>query len=266
MKQPTNVSKCRANLAAACVALMMLGATPAGPGQAAPGEEQMEGWSILERHLKSVGGAGAVKSIESFHIAGKYILEAPKLEGRLDLYFKRPDRILYLIDIPGFGRMARGHDGTTGWAADPQQGVRILAGEELRDLRRWTVRGFSLLPDASIYSAAVPLGIQEFSGKRCHLVRLVMAETGQESRDYFDAETGLFAGRQERFQAPTGPADLEGTATDYRAFGELRIPTVWKHRAVGQEWTAIYETFEVNKVDPAVFRPPEEVQSLLKGG
>ncbi len=230
------------------------------------GGRMQEGRAIFTRHIDGIGGKKAVRGIRSFHVGGTYNLPAYNLEGTIDLWFRRPDRVLYRVKLPGIGTIERGYDGRIAWSIHPQIGTEILEGAALDDSRRWALRGFSLLPDLAIYGSIEIDGKEEFNGRNCDRVKMGIELTGQEYIDYFDEETGLFTGRVEMIQTPAGEVELSGTAGDYRRFGDLWIPTRWTHSAAGQEWSVEYETFEINGVDAAVFEPPAAVRAKLAEG
>lgn len=230
------------------------------------GGRMQDGRAIFTRHIDGIGGKKAVRGIRSFHVNGTYHLPAYNLEGTIDLWFRRPDRVLYRVKLPGIGTIERGYDGRIAWSIHPQVGTEILEGAALDDSRRWALRGFSLLPDSTIYASIEIDGKEEFNSRNCHRVKMAIELTGQEYIDYFDEETGLFTGRVEMIQTPAGEVKLSGTAGDYRRFGDLWIPTRWAHSAGGQEWSVEYETFEINGVDPEVFKPPAAVRTKLAGG
>ena len=264
------LSKIRNALIAATAVLLLTGVAGIAVNEGAePGKRggmMQDGRAIFTRHVDAIGGGKAVRGVRSFHVSGTYHLPAYNLEGTIDLWFRRPYRLLYRVKLPGVGTIERGYDGRTAWSIHPQVGTEILEGAALDDSRRWALRGFSLLPESVIYASIAIDGKEEFNGRNCHRVKMGIEVTGQEYFDYYDEETGLFAGRIETTQSPAGEVELNGTAGDYRRFGDLWIPTRWTHSAGGQEWSVEYETFEINGVDAEVFEPPAAVRAKLAEG
>ena len=84
--------------------------------------------------------------------------------------------------------------------------------------------------------------------------------------EFYDAETGLLAGRIEKLNTQLGPAEMTGVTSGYRQFGDLKIATRWQHELGAQKWSAEYTSFEINEVDAAVFDLPPEIRELQPSG
>lgn len=219
--------------------------------------------TVFEEHVVKVGGPEKINDIESIHVSGTYTLPALELKGSIDLYFARPEQLLFAVDLPGVGQIRRGYDGSVGWSVDPQRGAVVLSGLELGALRKQAARGFSLLPDPAIYSGLEIVGKAEFEGEECYQIKLSFGPSDVFD-EYYSVATGLLVGRIESFPTPQGATELWGKIGDYRDFSGLTIATEWIHRAAGQEWTAVYETVEINQVDGSIFSLPSEIRRLLE--
>ena len=117
----------------------------------------------------------------------------------------------------------------------------------------------SLLPGAEEIQAASTVEKTEFNGHACYRVKMTITSTGDEYHDYYDVKTGLLAGRDDLFHGPAGAVGVYGEASDYQRFGNLTIATRWKHKAGGQEWEAVYTSFEANSVENSAFQLPAEL-------
>ena len=221
------------------------------------------GREVVERFIDRLGGASAVSSVDSFHATGSYELPAHGLAGTIDLFFAAPDKLVFDVRIEGFGRSARGTDGTTFWSIDPQQGARVLEGDEVDVFRKWLARGFSLLPRLGSYSEIGAARLTECGGRPCYEVDLTLKGTESAYQERYDVESGLLVERTERSQLAGQDVVLEGWVSDYRVIGDLRVASTWKHRAAGQEWTATYESVKFGDVDDSVFELPDEIRDLV---
>lgn len=221
------------------------------------------GREVVEAFVRELGGESALKRVRSFHVKGRYVLETAGAEGTIEIHFAEPDKILFAIDIPGYGRLARGYDGKTGWAIDPAHGPVILQGDGLTSVRRQALRRFSVLPYSDRIQEAQNLGVQEFGKRPCYKIRVRLNGAEGEFFDYYDTASGFFAGREETTSVAGGEAPMVGWVGKLKEFGDYRILTRWDHEAAGQTWYAEYSRFEVNSVSPAVFAAPDEVQALL---
>ncbi len=232
-------------------------------GVAAAAEDMPSGEKVVQRYVKAVGGRGAIQKVTSFHVKGTYHMPAYGADGTIELHFVRPDRLLFQVELPGIGSIRRSLVGDTGWSMDPHQSPQILEKSGLDSLRKQAARGFSLLPGSPDLKAGKSVEKVEFDGRPCYKVTMTVVGTGEEWVDYYDVETGLFAGRVEYYASAQGKIKVEGFASEYRKFGDLLVATHWKHNGGGQEWTAIYEAVDFGAVDPEVFTFPAEVAALM---
>ena len=239
-----------------CLALAL------APGLAAAAPDG-SGRDALKRYIDAVGGAAAVDAVHSFAVDGTYRLDSAGLEGTITLRFQRPDKLLFRVEIEGFGKLENGFDGEVAWRLDPRTGPSVLEGEEADATRKWLARGFSLLPSLAAFRSIGPAQSSEHEGAVCTRVTLTLAATGESYSDCFDPQTGLLVGRTETLSTPRGPEEMLGSMAEYRRFGDLLIATRWSHRAGSQTWSATYDKVELNRVDPSVFTPPAEIRALV---
>ncbi len=235
----------------------------AGVGAVAAAEDPPSGAEVVRRHVEAVGGRGVIDRVASFHVTGTYDMPVYGAHGTIELHFTRPDRLLFQVALPGIGSIRRGLVGDTGWSMEPQQPPKVLGEHGLEALRIQAARGFSLLPGSDLLKAGEHAARVEFDGRPCYKVTMTMAGTGKEFTDFYDVESGLFAGRIEPYQTSHGPVEIESVASGYREFAGLLVATRWRHSGAGQEWSAVYETVEFGAVDPAVFEFPAEVAAEI---
>ena len=224
------------------------------------------GPQVVERYIEAIGGRAAVAEVQSFHVTGSYVHSSlGNKEGTIDLIFMRPAQLIFTVEMPGSVRIQRGLVDGKAWQALPGQGVSPVTGDGIKGFHNWALRGFSLLPGAKELQAATTVEMTDFDGRPCYKVKMTVTPTGDEYHDYYDVETGLFAGRDDFFHGPTGAVAVHGKASDYKKFGKLTIPTKWTHEAGGQKWFASYTSFETNTVADSAFRLPAELMAKGDG-
>src|SRR5215831_3313513 len=73
---------------------------------------------VLERYVKALGGEGAIRKITSRILKGTFELPAFGASGSAEIYAVAPNKLITVFNIPGFGVLTQGYDGTNGWAQD----------------------------------------------------------------------------------------------------------------------------------------------------
>lgn len=213
---------------------------------------------VWQRHIEAIGGVEACAAVDSLHASGRYILPAAGLEGTIDVYLQRPDKLLFRVEFPN-GVTASGTDGVVAWRVEPGKPARLLGDDERRGLAKWLARGFSIAPDPDAVQGVGKAEVVESDGRTALRATMKVVATGDTYTELFDPETGLVVARVE--PGPPGSGmELNGTASDYRDFGGLLVATTWEHELAGQAWSAEYETVELNvEIDPEIFDPPPEI-------
>ena len=222
------------------------------------------GMDIINRSIEVVGGVDAISNIRTFHVTGTYDLPALGVSGTIELHYKHPDHLLLTVTFPGIAEVRRGFDGTTAWSIEPQTGARILEGAERVTLLKQAARGFSLLPTATLFSSAEVTETSEFDGEPSYTVVVTPEAGGDTWTEIFSIESGLMIGRIESSASPQGDIEIVHRPSEYRAFGDIKIATVWNNDATIQQWTTTYTEITFDKVDQAVFDLPDEIKALLE--
>lgn len=93
-------------------------AEPSTESSAVPSVEK-----ILDHYLEAVGGPDAWQKLRSRVSMGTIEVPSANLKGTVVIHEKAPNKILTIIIVAG-SAFREGFDGTTGWAEDPQNGVR----------------------------------------------------------------------------------------------------------------------------------------------
>src|SRR5689334_15412520 len=66
---------------------------------------------ILVRYGKEIGGAEAFRKHKSEHVTGTVEMPAQKLNGTMEVFMARPNKVLTKSTIAGIGDMSRGFNG-----------------------------------------------------------------------------------------------------------------------------------------------------------
>ena len=218
--------------------------------------------SIIDRHVKAIGGKAAVLAHKSSHATGTFSMPAQNITGALDIYGAKPNKSLVKINLGGIGDLVEGFDGTTGWTLEPMTGPRLKEGQELTE-KRFDADFYSDLQEAGRYASMKTIEKTAFEGKPCYKVSLVRKEGGEDI-EYYDAETGLKAGASGTRQTPMGPITATQVVSDYKKFGDLLVPTTMKQTQMGVEQLLKITAVEWDNVPDSTFDPPAQIKALIK--
>jgi hypothetical protein len=259
------------------VALVALssGATPlyaqatAAPSTSAPkAEAEAEAElpsarSIIERHIKAIGGREAVLSHTSQHATGTFSVPAQGLVGTVEIYgAANPNRAALKVNVPGLGEIASGFDGSHGWSLSPLLGPMLQVGKELEQAR-FDADFYGDLRDPKRYRSMKTVDKAPFDNRPCYKVSMVR-EDGSEDFDFYDVATGLRAGSLNTRETPMGSVKTTSIEGDYKKFGNLLLATSVVQQIMGVEQKISLATVEFDKVQPTAFDLPDQIKALIK--
>ena len=233
------------------------------PAKEQPAADLPSARSIIDKHVKAVGGREAVLSHKSQHAVGTFAVAASGMNGTFEMFgATSPDRILLKVSMPGVGDIANGFDGTHGWSINPMTGPMLQQGKELEQTRL-DADFYNELRDPKKYPTIKTVGKVDFEGRPCYKVSLTRTD-GVEDFDFYDATTGLRAGSINTRETPMGTITTTVVEGDYKKFGNVLQATTVTQRTMGIEQKITLQTLEYDKVDPSVFDPPAEIKALIK--
>jgi hypothetical protein len=218
--------------------------------------------SIIDRHVKAIGGRDAVLAHSSSHATGSMTVTGSGITGILDIYGAKPDKSLVKINLGGIGDVLEGFDGVHGWSLSPMTGPMLTQGKELEE-KRFDADFYSDLNEEGRYATMKTVEKTTFDGRPCYKVSLIKKD-GSEDFDFYDVETGLKAGAMGTRESQMGPMPVTQIHGDYKKFGNLLVPTTLKQTAMGIEQVLKINTIEFDNVPPSTFDPPAQIQALIK--
>lgn len=226
------------------------------------GEKLPAAQEILGRYIKAIGGKEAFEKQKSQHASGTVSMPAQNMNGKMDVYASRPNKLLVKLNLPGVGDLNTVFDGKVGWIQSQLTGAMLLEGKMLDQIAAQADFD-QTLHDPEDYKTMEVLGAEEFSGEDCYKVKLVH-KTGFESTEYFSKKTGLQKGFTASQESPLGNVTATTVVSEYKKFGDLLLPSKVMQKAAGIETVMTIETIEFGTVDPAVFNQTDEVKAALQ--
>lgn len=216
---------------------------------------------VIDAYIKAIGGREALLARKSSKAVMAMEIPAAGMKADMEIASMAPNKIHVKTTIPGLGEILSGFDGTTAWALDPMQGARVLSGKELEQARAQADFTGELRPD-SLFSTMELVEKTDFEGRPAWKVRLVR-KSGEEVREYYDAETSLLIGSQTTVETPMGAVEAVTLRQDYKQIGGMLVPSRSIQRANGQEFIITVVSIENDTVDPSVFALPEQIKALV---
>ncbi|MCA1561401.1 MAG: hypothetical protein LC804_14460 [Acidobacteria bacterium] len=274
------MSRLRLGLAvASCVVVVLqpgrVGAqalAPAPPSQPQTGAPQAPAASaaatlpaartILDAHIKAIGGREAVLSHSSTHATGTITMESAGMTGTLEIFAAKPNRTVVKMTLGGIGEVTEGFDGTTAWTISPMSGPMIVQGKELEQ-KKFDADFYGELHAPEKYDSMKTVEKTVFDGRPCYKVSLIR-KGGGEDIQFYDMATGLKAGGIVSRDTAMGTITATSIEADYKKFGNIMHATTVRQSAMGVQTTLKLSTVEYDTVDPKVFEPPAQIKALIK--
>ena len=218
--------------------------------------------SIIDRHIKAIGGRAAILAHTSSHATGTMKMSGAEITGVLDIYGAKPDKSLLKIDLGGIGVVYEGFDGVHAWSISPLTGPMLTQGKELEE-KKFDADFYGDLHEEGRYTSMKTLEKTAFEGRQCYKISLIKKDGGEDI-EYYDVETGLKAGASATRETQMGPVSVTQIQSDYQKFGNLRVPTTMKQNAMGVEQLLKITSVEFDNVPPSTFEPPAQIKALIK--
>jgi len=177
---------------------------------------------IVDKFQQASGGKEAWDKLTSRVSKGTFEMEQMAADGTQEIYEKAPNKVLFVTDIPSFGVVQRGFNGTAGWSDNPQTGLVDVTGDELASMKR-EADFYQVLDLRSLYPKLTVKGKDSVNGKDAYLVEGVPAE-GAPVTMAFDAASGLLVRAQTVADGPMGKTDVVTTLSDYREVDGVQVP------------------------------------------
>ena len=252
----------RAAALAALLSAPLLAQAPAAKAPARPAAAELpDARTIVDRHIKAIGGRAAILAHTSMHATGTLTMPTNGISGPVDIYGAAPARVLVRTTVAGIGEIVDAYDGKVGWSINPMTGPSLKTGKELEQTKL-DADFYSELRDPKKYTMKT-IEKTLFDGRDCYKVS-VKRPDGSEDFDFYDVATGLRAGSINTRETQMGVMTITNVESGYKKFGPLTQATVLTQKMMGVEQKITIETVEYDKVEPTVFEPPASIKALIK--
>jgi len=211
--------------------------------------------ALFDKHAAAVGGVAAFRAAGSRTEAGTAEIT---FAGITAGYQRKVSagKMLMTIDVPGFGQVQQGFDGSVAWAIDPQSGASRMDASMTADVMSSTSPTAGLWETGS-YTSAEVLEAADFEGAKTWPVKIV-STSGRTRTVYYDQTTGLRVG--EVIQQPSG--EQKNVYADYKRFGAITVATKVTQGTPNGDIVLNTTAVNFDPIDPSTFVLPDAVKSL----
>lgn len=238
-------------------------APPATPAAAPAAASAPTAASIFAKAVTAAGGADLIRSQKSQTLKGTLEMPGQGLKGTIVTRSNDPDQLLIETDIPGFGKILQGVQGTVGWSVDPLRGPSIMDKDELARTVRDLAIDKTIDPSKDCDSVVVD-GEATFAGAKCWKITLTC--DGIRSTRYYAQDTGHMVGQSTTVKSALGEFEVTTTFSDFGTFDGRTIPKKTTNSMMGQEQVMAITEASFAPIDPSVFALPAEIKALTQGG
>lgn len=197
-------------------------ATGQAPAAATPSAPLPTADQIVDKYEQAAGGKAAWDKLTSRVEKGTFEMEQMEGGGTQEIYQKAPNKQLFVTDVPSFGVVERGFNGTAGWQDNPQTGLVDVTGDELAAMRR-QADFYGPLDLKSLYPKLTVKGKESVGGHDAYIVEATPAEGAPVTMD-FDTTSGLLVRAETVADTPMGKSNVETTLSDYREVDGVQLP------------------------------------------
>ena len=223
--------------------LAVLAVAPAALAAQKPTAQQ-----LFDRHVEAAGGRAALKAAIPRTETGKVDVTFAGITGSYQRAYA-PGAWAMTIEIPMFGKIMQGADGTTAWSDNPQ-GAAKLAGADACEAN---AAGTPTLFEAGTYKAAEVLDEAQFEGKAAWPVKYT-SNCGTERTLYFEKATGFRIGERR--------GETRIAFGEWKKFGAVTLATAITQGTPNGDLLITIDNVSFDPVPAATVAVPESVKKL----
>ena len=227
---------------------LLLTATQATQAAVSP-----EAQKVIDAHIQAVGGREKLEAVHCRITKGTLSMPAQGMQLALVSYAEAPNRMAVHTEIPGMGTSISGFDGKTGWEQNPITGFRMIEGDELLQLKRYSQISIELSLE-SLYAS-----IDRVDDEDGLTVLELKTSNGKTERWFFDPNTHRLSRTDMVMDAgPLGSIPVKVLLEDYRQVDGMMIAFRTILRNPAFEAITQYETIShPDSIDPELFAIPD---------
>jgi hypothetical protein len=193
------------------------------PGATASNAALPSADQVLKHYYAAIGGRAAWEKLHSRVSKGTIEIPAMNKSGTIEVHMKAPDLILLVINVGG-AVIRQGFDGTTAWSDDPRNGLRVLTGEEMEEVKR-EANFYHALNLQKNYSKMTVTGIEKVRDSDAYVVEATPIAGGDPEKLYFDVQSGLEVRSINHRHTADGSGEFTADIEDYKEVDGIQLPS-----------------------------------------
>ncbi|MBP6748818.1 MAG: hypothetical protein KA144_04185 [Xanthomonadaceae bacterium] len=217
--------------------------------------------TLIDAHLKAVGGAKAFAKADEGTIKATMEIVEAGMKGDMTVYARGTDMTMTLT-LPNYGETRMGTIGGTTWSIDPQNGPRLLQGKEREQFLQQNDRKHAAR-DQSLIAKAETTALSDSEGRACYRVEIEW-KSGEKTADCYGVDDSLLLSTESTAATPMGEIKQITHMYDYKAMGAIKAPYKAKTKLAGMTQIILMQSFDETKLADSVFEMPPSIAALLK--
>lgn len=180
-----------------------------------------DGFELLEKHVKAIGGIEAAKKIEAIRMNATFEMPAMGMSGDLLIQLKGSEKMAVVVELPGMGTIYQGADGEQAWASPaPGMPAVIVEGPQAQALKDQARFRDDYTPREA-YASAKTLDKEMFDDEMVYRVELVKKDSDVVTQALFSVDSGLRVADIAKSSPASKVFDLVTKTGDYRKVDDL---------------------------------------------
>lgn len=218
---------------------------------------------IMDKSIEATGGKANWAKVKTQTTKATMTAPAMGLKGTMSTWRGENGKTFSEIDMENYGKVQQGSDGETVWVIDPNQGPRILDGEE-RNMQLSMARLDNPIDWKKLFKTTDVAGTEKIDDKTAYKVVCTLAAGDQTLTQFYDKESGLLVKMSITEKSPQGEIPIDIFPSDYKEVSGVKLA----HKTVRKimktfELTETIEKIEINgEIPKDKFDLPKEITEL----
>src|SRR6185436_8796284 len=145
----------------------------------------------------------------------------------------------------------QGFDGTTPWIISAATSPPMIPERALADGIKQHANFLEALDELTVGRKLTTVSVADFEGRKCYKVKFVSPD--MQGFEFFDVETGLYAGLTMPPDPKTGREGGVSVASDYKDFGGMKFATSTVFRSGRNVLTSTISSIAFDDADASIF-------------
>lgn len=217
---------------------------------------------IIEASITALGGRDKLSEIRYVKQVGSINIPMAGIEGTIETFISSPGKALITMDFPMMGKTNQGLVDGVAWSSDAMNGPRLIPNEEAIDLIKQSNLQYTLNYIENNTTIKY-VGETSFAGQKAHEIHLIDND-GNESTDYYSAESKYQIGSIAKAQTPMGEIEAQTIMGDYKELGGYIQPTMITQKVGTTDILITITDASYEKIEDSIFDLPAAIKALIK--